>query len=158
MKHNKYKLYLISILLTLAVGGLGGIVTMRGMPAYQRLVSPLLTPPSVLFPIVWSILFLLMGWSAARIWTSQDPHRRRAQFIYIAQLGLNVLWCILFFGFGARLAAFFCLLLLLAMIAEMIRVFYPIDPTAAYLQLPYFFWVLFAGYLNAGFWWLNRSF
>ena len=156
MKKQSIKPYLIAIGSTLAAGMLAGLVTARGLDAYAQLIKPPLTPPSVVFPIVWTILYLLMGIGAARIYLSGNPKKDAALTVYVAQLLVNCLWSFLFFGAQAYLLSFLWLSLLLVLIAVMIALFYPIDRTAALLQLPYFLWVLFAGYLNLAIWLLNR--
>ena len=148
--------YLVLILLSLAAGGLSGVFTMRGLPAYALLEKPPLTPPAAVFPVVWTALYILMGAGAARAWLSRRPGRERAMALFFAQLLLNALWSAWFFGLQARLFALAWLLVLLAAVARMIRAFAAVDRAAAWMQLPYFAWCLFAAYLNAGFWLLNR--
>lgn len=156
MKFKKLKPYLVSILIALAVGLLSGIVTYRGMPAYEQLLKPPLTPPSVVFSIVWPILFVLMGISAAMIWKSTDERRGNAIIIYAFQLLFNAVWSMLFFGFEAYLLSFIWIVLLWFLILLMIISFYRIRPIAGLLQIPYLIWVTFAGYLNFMIWMLNR--
>ena len=157
MKLKKYKPYILSILITLAIGLLAGIVTYRGMPAYEQLIKPPLTPPSAAFPIVWTILYILMGISAAMIWESTDRNRDNALSIYVLQLLFNAIWSVLFFGFKSYLFSFIWLVLLWFMILIMIIRFYRIKPLAGLIQIPYLLWVTFAGYLNFMVWQLNRG-
>lgn len=156
MKFNKLKPYLVSILIALAVGFLSGIVTFRGMPAYEQLIKPPLTPPSVVFSIVWPILYILMGISAAMIWKSTDDNRGEALSIYALQLVFNAIWSVLFFGFETYFFSFIWLVLLWFTILLMIVSFYRIRPVAGVLQIPYLLWVTFAAYLNYAIWQLNR--
>ena len=156
MKHRKYWIELAFILLTLAVGGLSALFVSRGMPPYEAAAKPPLTPPSLAFPIVWSLLYLLMGYGAARVWLSGRPGRTAAITAFGVQLALNFFWSLWFFGLQWRLFAFVWLLLLIAAILWMIRAFAPLDRTAARLQIPYLLWVCFAAYLNLGVWLLNR--
>jgi len=156
MKGKKYLPYLISILIVFAVSALGSLATSRGMPAYEELIKSPLTPPSFVFPIVWSILYVLMAIGAAMIWKSEDDRRGAALTLYAVQLLCNVLWSVLFFGFGAHLAAFVLLLLLWVLVFLMVVVFYRIDPRAGLLQIPYLLWLTFAAYLNLAIWLLNR--
>ena len=156
MNLKKCRPYLISILLALAVGGLSAIAVAKGLPAYERLIKPALTPPSVLFPIVWSVLYVLMGISAARVWQSADSERGFALTVYAAQLLVNGVWSVLFFGCGAYLLSFIWLILLWLLVLAMILLFARIDRPAALLQIPYLLWVSFAGYLNFAVWYLNR--
>ena len=153
---QKWIPYLISILTTFAVAGLASIATVKGMPAYEQLVKPPLTPPMWLFPVAWGILYLLMAIGAAMIWRSASSGaRKQALVLYGVQLFFNALWSVLFFGFQQYLIAFLWLVVLWFLILAMIKAFSRINPTAARLQIPYLLWVLFAGYLNLGIWLLN---
>lgn len=151
MKH--WKCYLTTILVTLAIGALGGWVTSSGMETYETVVKPSLTPPSVVFPIVWNILYILMGIGLGRILVQCDA--KKPLVLYGAQLAANFLWSVLFFGFQLYLPAFVWLLFLWCLILAMAKSFYAIDPLAGILQLPYLLWVGFAGYLNLMIWLLN---
>lgn len=151
---NSFKTYAISILATLAVGGLSALLTSGSMDIYQSIVRPPLSPPSVLFPIVWTVLYILMGISAAAVWSSTAAGN--AIGVYIVQLIVNFLWSIIFFNFRAYLAAFVWLILLWLLIAAMINKFRKIKPWTGFLQIPYLLWVTFAGYLNFMIFVLNR--
>ena len=154
---KKYKPYLISILIALAVGGLSAWLTKNGMDAYQKnVIQPPLSPPMILFPIVWSILYILMGIGSAIIYKSDAPTRKTALISYGLQLIVNFFWSIIFFNMGAYLFAFIWLVLLWALIINMIVEFRKINKTAAYLQIPYLLWVTFAGYLTLMVYILNR--
>ena len=146
MTIKKYKPYLISIAIPLAVGGLSAFFTIKGMPYYEMQQKPFFTPPEAAFPIVWTILYILMGISAARIWKSNDPKKGRALKIYGLQLAANYIWSVIFFG----------LLFLIGLIVKMIAAFAPIDRTAAKLQIPYLIWCIFAAAVNFGVWRLNH--
>ena len=150
---KKLALYLA---IPLAVGGLS-VLFSGGMSTFSDLRQPPLSPPGWLFPIVWSILYLLMGYASYRVAVSDAPleTRRQALTLYGVQLFLNFLWPLLFFGLEWRLAAFFLLLLLWLAIFLTQRLFSNIDETAADLLLPYLLWVTFAGYLNLGVYLLN---
>lgn len=150
MKFNLKKL-LISLAIPLAVGGLSALLS-GSMSGYRALNQPPLSPPGWLFPVVWTILYLLMGYASYRVWTSdKDPQKvRRALILYAVQLFLNFLWSILFFGFEWRLAAFFLLIALWVLILLTIRAFSSVDEIAGDLLIPYILWVTFAGYLNLG--------
>lgn len=148
---KKIRPYVISILIALAVGGLSALLTKNSMAEYKNINQPPLAPPMVLFPIVWSILFILMGISSAIIYINRDTNPREAVsglIIYALQLIVNFFWSIIFFNMSAYLFSFIWLLLLLALIIMMIIQFRKISPAAAYLQIPYMLWVIFAGYLN----------
>ena len=156
---SKIKPYVVSIVIALAVGGASAFLTMDSMNIYSEIETPPLAPPGFLFPIVWTILFVLMGISAAMIYTSENGNaqeRRSALKVYAASLGVNFLWSIVFFNFRAYLTAFVLLLLLLVLIIRTISEYRKIEPVAAYLQIPYALWVTFAGYLNFAIWILNK--
>ena len=155
MKPNIKRL-LINLAIPLAVGGLASLLS-GSMSDYRQLNQPPLAPPGWLFPIVWTILYLLMGYAAYRVQTSgKDPvYIRRAMVFYGLQLFLNFLWPIVFFGLEWRLAAFFLLLVLWALIYITMRLFSAIDEPAGDLLIPYILWVTFAAYLNLGVYLLN---
>ena len=156
---KKAKPYVISVLIALAVGGLSALLTKGGTGLFDEIVKPPLTPPPVVFPIVWSVLFFLMGISAARIWLKRKedrPAASNALTVYGSNLVINFLWSIIFFNFRQFLFAFLWLILLWVVILRMILAFKKLDKPAAYLQLPYLIWVTFAGYLTFAIWILNR--
>ena len=150
------KKLLICLGLPLAVGGLSTLLS-GGMDLYSDLVKPPLSPPGWLFPVVWSILFLMMGYASYRILTSDAPkdEKRRALTFYGIQLMLNFLWSPVFFGLGWLLVAFFVLVALWVMILITANSFSQIDKLAGKLLIPYLMWVAFAGYLNFAFYLLN---
>lgn len=150
---NKQAL-IISILIPIAVGALSALLS-GNMQEYQALIKPPLSPPSFVFPIVWTILFILMGISAYIIYVSSDPLKKKALLIYSLQLIFNFFWSIIFFGFSQYLFAFVWLLVLILLIILMIIVFYKISPLASYLQIPYLLWCIFALYLNFAIYALN---
>ena len=143
---NKYAL-IISILIPLAVGSLSALLS-GNMSAYSTLNKPALSPPSIIFPIVWTLLYILMGISSYIIYKSNDPRKSMALKFYAIQLFFNFFWSILFFGFSQYFLAFLWLLILIFFIAVMIYLFYQINPLSAYLQFPYLIWCIFAAYLN----------
>ena len=156
---KKLKPYIISVVIALAVGGLSAVVTSGSMDVYSKINQPALSPPSTVFPIVWTILFTLMGISAALVLSYRDTKPedvRRALIVYGINLAVNFLWSIFFFNMQAYLFSFIWLLLLWAVIATMIVLFKKVSPLAAYLQIPYLLWVTFAGYLNLSIYLLNR--
>jgi tryptophan-rich sensory protein len=157
MNKNTWKPYLFGILFTEAVGGLAGLLTREATEIYNStIVKPALSPPAIVFPIVWAILYALMGIGAARVWmASLSPARTRSLRLFLLQLAFNFFWSILFFNFQAFGLAFFWLAVLWILILRMILSFYEVDRLAAWLQLPYLLWVLFAAYLNFGVWKLN---
>lgn len=155
MKANVKRL-LWNLVLPLAVGGLSALLS-GGMGNYKALNQPPLSPPGWIFPVVWTVLYLAMGYAAYRVQTAdaQPEQVRRAMFFYYIQLGLNFLWSILFFRFDAYLLAFLEILLLWIAICVTIRKFHRIDERSADLMLPYLLWVTFAAYLNFGVYLLN---
>lgn len=155
---EKIKTYAFFILSALAVGGLSAFLTRNNMDINKEVLMPPLSPPSILFPIVWTILFILMGISAAMVYNSNAPKNQKSSAlkVYALSLAVNFSWNIIFFNLRAFGFAFFWLLLLFALIVITIVKYYPINKAAAYLQFPYSIWVAFAGYLTAGIWWLNR--
>ena len=158
MKEKNRKPYVWAILLTEAVGALSGWLSKGGMRLYSDTVSqPPLSPPSWLFPIVWGILYALMGISAARIYLSPpSPERSRGLNLYVLQLIVNFFLILIFFNAQAFLFAFFWLMFLWLLVLGMIFLFYRTDPLAGKLQIPYLLWLSFAAYLNLGVWYLNR--
>jgi len=155
----KVRQLLTSVLGTIGIGALSGLLSMGAMSDYAGFVKPPLAPPAWLFPIAWSILYLLMGISLYIIRTKEgvsDGDRQRAVVIYLWQLAVNFIWPLIFFNLGAYFAAFLWLLLLIVLVILMIRRFYGISKAAAWLNVPYLLWLLFAGYLNFAVWMLNR--
>ena len=152
----QWKKLIVCLLIPLAVGGLATLLS-GGMSGYQSFNQPPLSPPGWVFPVVWTILYLLMGYASYRVLVSgAEPEKiRRALTFYGAQLALNFLWPIVFFGFELYLAAFFILIALWVLIFLTMRAFTKIDGKAADLLLPYLLWVTFAGYLNLGVYLLN---
>lgn len=153
---QKIKPYLLSILISVAVGGLSALLTKDNMEVYSGLNQPPLAPPMIVFPIVWSILFVLMGISSAAVYNERkNTDVSSALKIYGLQLIVNFFWSLIFFNMQAYLFAFIWLILLWILIAAMIVQFYKIKPAAAYLQIPYLLWVTFAGYLTLMIYLLN---
>ena len=155
---SKTKPYVYSIVLTLAVGGLSALLTAGNMNIYEKVKMPPLSPPSWLFPVVWTILYILMAISFARVYIERknSPRmRRNAIGIYALNLIFNFLWSIFFFNCGAYLFSFIWLLALWLLILATTVSFYRLSDLAGYLMIPYLIWVTFAGYLNLGIFLLN---
>lgn len=152
-----WKTILFAVLLAEAVGALSGFLTREGMKTFTDAVAqPPLSPPPLLFPIVWTVLYALMGYGSARIWLSPaSSERNQALNLYTAQLIVNFFWSLIFFNAQAFGFAFFWLLLLWVLVLLMILAFDKIDPLSAKLQVPYLIWLTFAAYLNLGVWYLN---
>lgn len=155
MKSNIKKL-LIYLAIPLAVGGLSALFS-GGMSDYASLNQPPLAPPGWVFPVVWTILYLLMGYAAYRVSESGAPTQqiRQALLVYWLQLAVNFIWSPIFFGLELRLSAFIVLLILWLLICLTIYRFSKLDEKAGDLLLPYILWVTFAGYLNLGVFLLN---
>ena len=147
----KLKPYIISIAIALAVGALSAFLIRNNLDIYRYINKPAFSPPALLFPIVWTILYVLMGISSARIWLQKDHYSYEVMdslLAYALQLILNFFWPIIFFNMHTYLFAFIWLVVLWASILKMIFKFSVLDKTAAYLNIPYILWVTFAGYLN----------
>ena len=158
MKHRRIWSYLFWILLTEAVGAASALLTREGMELYKlEVVKPALSPPAIVFPIVWSILYALMGIGIARvILSARSEERSDAIQIYLLQLAVNFVWSIFFFKLRSYGGGLLVLLLLLALVIWMIFRFRRVEAPAARLQIPYVLWLAFAAYLNLGVWILNR--
>ena len=157
MKKVPWKTYALWILFAEGVGGLSGWLTREGARNYsQTILQPPLAPPALTFPIVWSILFLLMGIGGARIYLSPPSRARsRSLRLYLVQLAFNFCWSILFFNLRRFDLALVWLAGLWGLILWMILSFRQVDRAAAWMQAPYLLWVSFAAYLNLGVWMLN---
>ena len=151
---SKFKIYLKSILIPVIVGGIVGFITTK-FNDYRSLIQPPLAPPSLLFPIIWSILYVLMGISYG-ILESNSLVNSNINSIYYLQLFVNALWSIFFFVLKWRFFAFLWILLLLVLVIIMIIRFYRKNKLSGLLQIPYLLWVAFATYLNFAIWLLNR--
>ncbi len=157
MKGN-WKPYFFWILLSEATGAISGWLTRAATAAYSAtILKPPLSPPGWVFPVVWTVLFALMGIAAARIYlTPASPARSLGLNLFIAQLVVNFFWSPIFFNLQAFGFAFFWLLLLWILVLTMTLTFRKTDSLAAKLQIPYLLWLTFAAYLNLGVWYLNR--
>ena len=155
MKQNVKKLSM-AVAIPLVVGALSALLS-GGMQDYMTLEKPPLSPPGWVFPVVWTILYIMMGYASYRvIYSGKDElHIQRALIAYGIQLFLNFLWSPFFFGLRWYLAAFFLLIALWVAILITMRKFLRLDEKAGDLLLPYLLWVCFAGYLNLGVYLLN---
>lgn len=151
----QWKRLLVYLAIPLGVGALAGILTKDSMMQFSLLNRPPLSPPGWLFPVVWTVLFLLMGYASYLVSRSDSVQKRPALILYAIQLIVNFFWSIFFFNFEWYLFSFFWLVLLWVLILLTIRAFWRISPTAAILLIPYLLWVTFAGYLNLAIWLLN---
>ena len=176
----QWKTLIIAILIPLAVGALSAFLTQDSMAAFSALEQPPLSPPGWLFPVVWTILYILMGVASYLALTAEPafsnghesfvgantgsgPGSNTGSYLfadpalraYAAQLFFNFGWSLIFFNWEAYLLAFFWLVILWVLILITAVLFYQRSKLAGLLMLPYLAWVTFAGYLNLGIWWLN---
>ena len=151
---SKFKLYAKSILIPVIVGGVVGLL-ISGSIDYNSLQKPFLAPPSILFPIMWTILYILMGVSYG-ILKDKSLIDSKTNVIYYLQLFVNALWPIAFFVLKWRLFAFIWIVLLDILVIVMIIDFYKKNKLSGLLQIPYLLWSLFASYLNLFIYLLNK--
>lgn len=151
---SKLKVYIKSILIPVILGGIVGLIISKSID-YTSLQQPFLAPPKILFPIIWTILYVLMGISYG-ILESRSLIDSKNKFIYYLQLFFNLLWPIAFFLLKWRLFAFIWIIVLDILVAIMIYEFYKRNKLAGILQIPYLIWILFASYLNIAIYLLNR--
>jgi tryptophan-rich sensory protein len=151
---SKIKLILISIAIPLLFGVLGSLL---GDPAsgYVALNNPSFAPPSFVFPIAWTTLYILMGISSYIIYITDNKNKKNAIILYIIQLIVNSLWTYFFFKLKLLLFSFYWIILMIILVAIMLYKFYKIKPIAAYLQIPYILWLIFASILNYSIYLLN---
>lgn len=158
MNWKKLKPYILWILLAEALGVLAALLTKEGTAWFNEFAAqPPLSPPEWVFPIVWAILYALMGISAARIWTAPESKPREWSLnLFIGQLILNFFWTLVFFNARAYGIASVWIVVLWAVVLAMILTFRKVDSAAAWLQIPYLAWLTFASYLTFGVWLLNE--
>lgn len=147
----RWKKLLVCVLIPLLVGGLSALITMGSMENFSSLNKPPLSPPGWLFPVVWTILFVLMGIASYIVLERGSfAETRTALFFYGVQLFFNFFWSIFFFNFELYYFSFLWLLALWVLIIITAVLFFRISKPAGYLMIPYIIWVTFAGYLNLG--------
>lgn len=155
---NKIATYAVAIAIPLAVGLASALLTRGDMDIYQELTKPPLAPPAWLFPIAWTILYTLMGVSAGLVYLNREKapaEARRGLLYYALSLAVNFFWSIIFFGMRSFILAFIWLILLLYLVVKTVLRYAKVERVAAYLQIPYILWLLFAGYLNLAVYLLN---
>ena len=157
MKLIKWKPYALWIGLVEAVGALAALLTRKGTKWFNEYAAqPPLSPPKVVFPVVWGILYALMGISAARIWMAEESRDRKWGLnLFVGQLVLNFFWSLIFFNAQAYGIASVWIVVLWAVVLAMILKFRKVDNLATWLQVPYLLWLTFAAYLTFGVWLLN---
>lgn len=156
MKCNWKKLAL-AVAIPLAVGGLSALLTMDNMVMFDAVKKPPLAPPKWLFPVAWTVLYVLMGIASYSVFTADAPSgkKRASLIVYAISLAFNFLWSIIFFNLDNYLLAFVWLCALWLLIVIVTVRFFGISKKAGRLMLPYILWVSFAGYLNYGIYLLN---
>lgn len=151
-----WKKLITSLALPLGVGALSALITRGDMDIYKTVNKPPLSPPGWLFPVVWTILYIVMGISLYLVRTSNSRNRKREAYaVFFIQLFLNFIWSPIFFSLRAYLLAFVVLVLMWISILLMIILFKNIRRIAGYMNIPYLIWVTFAGYLNLAIYLLN---
>ncbi len=149
------KQLIISLAIPLGVGILVALLTMGSMQQFEQIAKPPLSPPGFLFPIVWTILYILMGIASYIVYRSDSPNKLYALIFYVVQLAVNFIWPLVFFNLEAYFFAFICILVLLVLVIITTVMFYRADKLAGILMIPYCIWVAFATYLNFGVFLLN---
>ncbi|MBS6115746.1 MAG: tryptophan-rich sensory protein [[Clostridium] spiroforme] len=150
----QWKTLIICLLIPLAVGIISAFLTRNNMETFDLINKPFLAPPSWLFPVVWTILYILMGIASYLVFISEKPNKT-ALTVYGLQLIFNFFWSIIFFNLELYLFAFIWLVLLWLLVIKTTILFYQISKPAGYLMIPYLLWVTFAGYLNFSIYLLN---
>lgn len=151
MKKINYKLLIICIAIPLIIGAVSAFISMNGMDEFNNVNKPPLTPPGWLFPIVWSILYVMMGVSSYIVlYSNPNKNTANGMIFYAVQLIFNFFWSIFFFKMGLYTFSFIWLLFLLAFIILTLYYFFKVKKIAGYLLIPYTLWVTFAGYLTLG--------
>ena len=147
MRRKNQKLLAFFLAIPLILGLIVGFLS-RPTASYEALVKPFFSPPGFVFPIVWTILYLLMGISSYLISQSNNPRRYPALITYVEQLFVNLAWSPIFFTLNFRFLAFLWILFLIYLVVKMIVQFKRVSHRAAYLQIPYLLWLIFAALLN----------
>ncbi|MEI3501355.1 MAG: TspO/MBR family protein [Anaerovoracaceae bacterium] len=153
----RWKTLIFNLAVPLITGAVSGFLTRSAMQQYGQLNQPPLSPPSAVFPVVWTTLFLLMGISAYLVTMKRSDGLKSFDLpaVYWIQLIVNFIWPLIFFNLAIYGIALAWLILLIILVIYMIFQFHDITPAAGWLQVPYLLWLIFAGYLNAGIWLLN---
>lgn len=144
------------IFIPLVLGAIIGLVNRNGFDSFETIEKPSFAPSAIIFPIVWTVLYLLMGISSYIILKSSDEKKRGAAVIFYIQLAVNLVWPILFFSLNEYFFSFIWLILLIILELVMLISFYSVNKTSAYLQIPYLLWSIFAAVLNYQIYILNK--
>ena len=151
---NRIKDIIISILIPNAVGFISAILS-KIKDNIDTFNKPVFNPPGIVFPIVWTILYILMGISSYIIYNDNSTYKKKALTIYAVQLFINGLWSVIFFRLKLFLLAFITIIILLVVSIYMVIEFYKINKTAGLLQIPYIIWLIFASVLSISVYTLN---
>lgn len=156
------------LIIPILTGFISYLLTKNNMNIYDVIKKPFLSPPPIVFMIVWPILYILMGISfyltqSCKSGYSQNLdynfHRKKsASIIFYIQLFFNFIWSLIFFNLRLYFVSFICLIVLLSFVIIMFFKFYKLNKTSAFLQIPYITWIVFAGYLNLSIYLLNEAF
>lgn len=151
-----FKHLIIAVVLPLAVGGISSLIVGSGFEVYSSAVAkPPLSPPDWLFPVAWTMLYILMGLSSYFVYEKDKSEAKEPLAVYAVQLAMNFMWPIFFFSLNAYLFSFIWLLVLLVLVIVMTVMFYRASRLAGLLQIPYILWLCFAAYLNLSVYILN---
>lgn len=154
MKKRSVCNLIISILIPLIVGGLSSFITKDAMFVFNNIKKPLFSPPGILFPIVWTMLYVLMGISSYLVCMVEAKAaetiaiKNKTLLLYVVQLVFNFFWSIIFFKFAMYRFAFVWLVILWELVFLYIKNAFKLNKVASYLMIPYLIWMTFAGYLN----------
>ena len=151
----KWKQLIISLAIPLAVGVLSSIFTSSNMELYKNLNSPPLSPPGSVFPVVWTVLYILMGIAAYLVYISDSKETKTALTLYYIQLAANFIWTLIFFNLQSYLFSFIWLMFLWVLVLIMLKRFSTISKVSMWINVPYLIWLTFAAYLNLGIFLLN---
>lgn len=152
--HIKIKPLLVSVGLALLAGIIGSLLG-NSSSGYAELIKPTFAPEGIVFPLVWTVLYILMGISAYFVYCEQSPKTKNALIFYFVQLIVNSLWTFFFFSLDMYLFAFWWIILLIVLVAITMVLFYKIKPLSTYLLIPYLVWLIFAALLNYSIYLLN---
>lgn len=150
---------IVALFIPLAVGGISAALSAKGMTTYGSMNKPPLSPPAWLFPVAWTILYLMMGLASYFVFVAESDSRSKwaALAVYCVQLLMNFMWSIVFFSWGQYLFAFVWLIIMWALVILCTVLYQRVDRLAACLMIPYIVWLTFAAYLNMGAYILNRA-
>lgn len=151
-----FKHLIIAVFIPLAVGGISSLIVGSGFDVYSEAVTkPPMSPPDWLFPVMWTILYILMGISSYLVYEKDTTEAKQPLAVYTIQLAMNFMWPILFFSLSAYLFSFIWLIILWSLAITMAVMFYRVSKLAGMLQIPYILWLTFAAYLNLSVFLLN---